>query len=196
MAISRFSTSRLTQGLPKYQSAWDQDGVAMGSIEPIASAICNGATNNTFFTNIPQHYQDLMVVANLRSARTGTDRENFNIGLDGLQSIYSHTQLVSDGSSLTSTRGTGQYYSYLGLVPSSTAGSGIFGTAVAHIMNYKNTTTFKTILSKTASDLNGSGQAVLGVGLIRRTAAIDQLFVSTEFTNTFGTITLYGIGAS
>ena len=60
MAISRFSTSRLTQGLPKYQNAWDQEGVALGAMHPIQTVYPVGAAVD--FLNIPQGYQDLMVV--------------------------------------------------------------------------------------------------------------------------------------
>jgi hypothetical protein len=169
-------------------------GNQFGAMVPIATAEVAGTSNNTFFSNIPQTFQDLMIVCSVRSARSGP-LESINIGINGQTFIYSSTRLIGNGSTATSIRGTNdQYFCYMGVVPAATSTSGIFGSAVFHILNYRSNTN-KTILSRTAADLNGSGETQLGVGLFRYTPAISDVFISTEFTNTTGTITLYGIRA-
>ena len=66
MAISRFSSSRVTQGLPKYQSAWDSDNVQQGALVPIQQIVATTNTADLTFNNVPQIYQDLMIVFNGR----------------------------------------------------------------------------------------------------------------------------------
>ena len=169
-------------------------GNQYGAMVPIATATPDGTSNNTFFSNIPQTFQDLMIVCSVRSARA-TPLENINIGINGQTGIYSSTRLIGNGSTATSVRGSNDtYFCYMGTIPAASSTSGIFGSAVFHILNYKSSTN-KTVLSRTAADLNGSGETQLGVGLIRYTSPMTDLFVSTEFTNTTGTITLYGIRA-
>lgn len=165
-----------------------------GALQRIAYQSVSGTSNNTIFNNIPQIYQDLIIVANLRAAQSAT-LENFNVGIVNQTNIYSQTALKGDGASATSFRGTGQYFCYLGTVPAANATSGIYGAAVCHILNYRSTTR-KTFLARTAADLNGSGEVYLSVGNVNYTSAITDLFVSTEFTNTTGTIELFGVKAS
>ena len=72
MAISRLSASRLTQGLPKYQSAWDQDGVAQGAMVPIQTiTMTNNSSAQFEFANVPQIYQDLVLIVSYTKT-TGT----------------------------------------------------------------------------------------------------------------------------
>jgi hypothetical protein len=165
-----------------------------GAIVPIAYGTPNGTSNYIQFNNIPQTYQDLMIVSSLRSDRSAT-LENFNVGIPTINNIYSFTKLIGNGSSATSTRNSGlaQYFCYLGSVPAATSTSGIYGSSTTHILNYKNTSTYKTVLARTAADLNGSGETVLGVGTMQTLTAITTLFVATEFTNMTGTVALYGI---
>lgn len=170
-------------------------GNQYGAMVPIATVDVAGTSNNTFFSNIPQTFQDLMIVCSLRAARSAA-LENINIGINNQTFIYSGTRLIGNGSTATSVRGVNdQYFCYMGVVPAATSTSGTFGSAVFHILNYKSSTN-KTVLSRTAADLNGSGETHLGAGLFRYTLPISDLFISTEFTNTTGTITLYGIRAA
>ena len=162
-----------------------------GAIVPIASATRTGDSNNTIFTNIPQTYQDLMIVANLRSAKSAMI-ENFNIGIYNQNNIYSQTRFYTNGSTMTSDRGTGQYFSYLGYVPAGYAAPYVYGSAIGHILNYTSSYN-KTFLVRTSSDAIGSGTIGFAVGLAQYTQPITSLFVATEFTNTYGTVNLYGI---
>jgi hypothetical protein len=164
-----------------------------GALVPIATATRTGDSNNTFFTNIPQGYTDLMIVANLRGSRADM-KEHFNIGINGQTGIYGYTRLYVNGNStVVSDRGSSQtYYPYLGYVPSAYATPYTYGAAVAHILNYTSSYN-KIVVARTSGDLNGTGYTGMAVGLYQYTSPITQLFVSTEFTGTYGTISLYGI---
>jgi hypothetical protein len=194
MAISRFAASRLTQGLPKYQSAWDQDVVALGAMHPIQTVYPVGAAVD--FLNIPQGYKDLMVVIRGRDLLIPGPNTSIYWGFNGtaVSGDNSWCELFSGGTSSSSSRATANQLSagyFLGL----NATAGIFSSAVFNIMNYSSSTTYKTVLMQTAADANGSGFVNFSVGSVKTsTAAVTQL----NFRNTFvagSSLTLYGIKA-
>lgn len=149
------------------------------------------------FTNIPQGYQDLMLVFNGRTTRAvTTDDCLIRFNNDGA-GINSWTVLNGSGSSATSYRNaSGNSFIVAGTVAGASATTGMVSTIICHILSYANTTTYKTMLSRAANDMNGSGTTQLTVGLYRSTAAITRLDVTqyTGYTAT-STATLYGIKA-
>jgi hypothetical protein len=195
MAISRFSTSRLTQGLPKYQSAWDQDGVEQGAVVPIASFTGTGITNGEqmTFSNIPQIYQDLMLVVHGTQSNTNGSA---TISINSLTGTpYSQTNLASDGGTIASSR-TANTNPASQIIHGSTT---IPVTQVHHFLNYANTSYNKTILTRHAHDKNNAGVSWITVSLARTTSAITTILVSSNQGSSFwGTdtrVTLYGIKA-
>ena len=168
--------------------------------EPIASFTVSGSsTNPVTFNNIPQTFTDLMLVIYGRS--TGTVQldttlayVNFNTGTNN----YSNTNFYTDGSSIVANRATNQVYFGFGAHPAGGATANVFGTEVFHILNYTNSTAFKTVLSQASSDLNGSGQMYMGVHLWRQTAAITRLdmYTSNPAWAAGSKLTLYGIKAA
>jgi hypothetical protein len=173
-------------------------GNQYGAMVPIASVTLAVAADPISFTNIPQIYQDLMFVINARGTKAAT-LENLVVYPNGLGGTTnaSDTRLIGDGSSATSVRSTNQPYNFLGNIPSASSTAGIFGATEVHVLNYTNTTTFKTFLNRSASDLNGSGNTILNVGLWRSTAAITSFDIYAESANYLAgtSITLYGIRA-
>ena len=173
-------------------------GNMYGAMVPIASVTLAVAADPISFTNIPQIYQDLMFVVNARGTKAAA-LENLVVYPNGLGGTTnaSDTRLIGDGSSATSVRSTNQPYNFLGNIPSASSASGIFGAVEIHILNYANTATFKTFLNRSASDLNGSGNTILNVGLWRSTAAITSFDIYAESANYLAgtSITLYGIRA-
>ena len=167
--------------------------------EPIASYTSNGTQNPISFQSIPQTYTDLVVVINGRA--TGTSAEdttlsyiNSNTGTNN----YSNTNFYTNGSSIISNRATNQVYFGFGTHPGGTATANIFGTEILHFLNYTNSTTFKTVLTQSSSDLNGSGSTFTTANLWRQTAAINRidLYVSGPYWESGSTLTLYGIKAA
>lgn len=167
-------------------------GNQFGAMVPIASA-ANGSAN---FGNIPQTYQDLYICGQLRGINANTI-EYGNITINGGSSC-SYTYLIGDGSSASSNRNTptGSTAMYLGLVPGGNATANVFGAYEIWILNYANTTTYKTVLWRLAADVNGSGQTELGVGTVLSTAAVTSANIYGSNGSATGTThSLYGIRA-
>jgi hypothetical protein len=174
-------------------------GNQYGAMVPIASYTADGTSNGFTFSNIPQTYQDLRLVMSYKSTDTSYGGLNLypNTGTPTDRSI---TGLQGDGSSATSWRyanAIGWYNYNPNLSSSLITGTGIFISTTWDILNYANTTTFKTGLVRVAADSNGSGVTSLIVNSLRNTAAISILTIYTAYGNyTAGsTATLYGIRA-
>ncbi len=180
----------LISGRTEYKSM--NAGNQYGAMVPIAYAT-NGSAN---FYNIPQNYQDLYMCGQIRGVN-GNTIEYGNIQLNSSSSNHSYTMLTGDGGSATSSRNTpvtGAFY--LGLIPGGNSTAGVLGTYQIWILNYANTSTYKTVLWRLAADQNGSGVTQMGVGLWSSTAAITAMNVfGSNGSGTGTTHSLYGIRA-
>ena len=167
---------------------------------PIATYVVSGTSTPTVtFSSIAGTYTDLVIVGNLGSETTNAfPYLQFN-GDTG--NNYSFTQLYSNGSSAISTRVTGT--SQLFNSDSSVKQGSINSNVIYDIMNYSNTTTFKTSLSRQNTVDAADYNAVLtAVGLWRNTAAITSVSIKltrggTPYNFSNGsTFSLYGIKAA
>lgn len=194
MAISRLSTSRVTQGLPKYQSAWDQD-TAQGAIEPIGSTLCDGSSASVNFSNVPQHYQDLMIVINGRSSYSGSFT-TYSVYLNNATyALTSFTSLVGDGVTLSSGRASNGSYGASILVQGVNSAAGYFAPSVTHILDYKGSNN-KLMISKYGADVNGGGYTGYQATLYRDTNPVTFVSLATNGSWVAGSrVTLYGIKA-
>ncbi len=168
---------------------------------PIAS-VDMGGSNSANFTNIPQTYQDLFVVFQTRTTQNASGLAQMWCWLNGTQDtsngLCSFTTLTGNGSAVNTGRNTNTNQIEIGQSPNLNATAGVFSTGTMHILNYTNTTINKTLLSRCAADLNGSGITELAVGLFRSTAAVTGLYFRADggATQVAGSIvTLYGIKA-
>jgi len=163
-----------------------------GAMVPIASVTFSSNNSAYFFTNIPQVYQDLMLVISQRGTSSGTRATFFGFNNLSASNTFSYTQLISDGSSATSVRNTSNQFQFESSCPLSTDTAGVFSSVVINILNYRNSSTFKSVLFRSAADFNGSGFTTLAAGLWQNTSAIDQINIRTGVA-TGSTYTLYGI---
>ena len=168
-------------------------GNMYGAMVPIASA-ANGSAN---FANIPQTYQDLYVVSQLRGVNANTVEYFFSYFNSNTAAIYSYTSLSGDGSSAGSSRtNIGNTSFFIGTGPGGNSTTGVFASLEMWILNYANTTTNKTILYRFSADQNGSGETRYGAGLFSSTVAVKELNVfGGNGTGTGTTHNLYGIRA-
>jgi hypothetical protein len=196
MAIRRFSTAE--PGV-KSNKFWDQD-TQQGAMVPIVTVTGTGTTGGEVIslTNIPQTYQDLMLVANMTTTSVSGANSitlSFNTGTGN---AYSQTILIGDGSSITSSRFTATSVFYP-MNNTNTLSSTFPASMVMHFLNYANTTAFKSVISRVALDKNGSGVTSLHAGEFLSTAAINRITFSSNEANNFWTgattFTLYGIKA-
>jgi len=150
---------------------------------PIATTTLGSAASSVTFSSISGSYTDLILVFNGTVTTSATSwglQFNSDTG-----SNYSNTALFGDGSSAGSNRATSQTNtvgSYSGTDQS---------TNIHQVMNYSNTTTNKTVLSRN----NGGGFVSARVALWRNTSAITSVTAITS-SNQFAsgsTFTLYGV---
>ena len=154
-----------------------------------------GSNGTITFSSIPSTYTDLRLVINGGITNTGWDtrwRINSDTGAN-----YSQTRITGDGSAAASGR-TANATKF-----ANNAGSGtnvLETTTLIDFLNYSNTTTYKTCLSR-GNDTATALSAI--VGLWNSTSAINSIFiycgasndgVSNLYAGT--TATLYGIAAA
>lgn len=139
------------------------------------------AVSSYTFTSIEQGYTDLVLVIGGAASSAQGMFLYFN---NDTGSNYSRTFVYGDGSSALSDRSANGKVLEIGSAIS---------TVTANIMNYSNTTTFKTTITRGGS---ASNLALAEVGLWRSTSAINRIDVvtGTGTINVGTTISLYGIG--
>jgi hypothetical protein len=150
---------------------------------PIASITLGATAASVTFTNIPQTYTDLVLIAKpADGANLGAYAVTFN---SDTGTNYSTTRLYGSGTTASSDRQTSQSNI------TSTWGGGTYNMYTTHIMNYANTTTFKTALTNISEDR----YVVLMAGLWRNTNAVTTIKIDTTGNNyaVNSTFNLYGI---
>jgi hypothetical protein len=187
-------------GLKKPRTVYPNMGLTSpyiyGALVPIASQVGTASGVEILFSSIPSTYQDLRLVINAIPSNAGSILGIYANQTTG--NTCSTTWLKGDGATPTSARATGNIIIYPGGTNST---STTIPTIYAlDILNYANTSRFKTVITRTASDLNGSGYTTLSAGLIQTTSAINALSLSTlnggYFWTGNTTATLYGIRAA
>jgi hypothetical protein len=158
--------------------------------EPIATQTLGSAASSITFSSIAGTYTDLRLVYSGKVTVTGKDvRVQFNGDTGG---NYSYTWLGGNGSSASSGRlANSAYIASYALVGSSSSPT----TMGIDIMNYSNTTTYKTCLLRNS---DAPSEVIAYAGLWRSTAAITSvtMFPNTDQFATGSTFTLYGIKAA
>ena len=160
----------------------------MSTYTPVASQTLSAATSSVTFSNVPQDYTDLIIVLNGTTNDSGTNNLRLQFNSDS-GSNYSATRLLGSGSAASSARDSNNTYAMVGDIASS-----LF-TSIIHINNYSNSTTYKTVLSRT-----GNANAYLGAyaAVWRSTNAINTITLATNPALTFmsgTTVSIYGIQA-
>jgi hypothetical protein len=167
-----------------------------GAVVPIAYATSAGSTSSIQFTSIPQGYQDLMIVSSARAGNAVSGASAYILINNNTSVNRSVTLLNGDGSSATSARYTGSTYEFVFSIPGASSTSGLFSSAISHILNYANATTYKNILTRNALDQNGSGAVQLTCNLLLSTSAVTSLNIINDGSNNWAagsTFALYGI---
>jgi hypothetical protein len=160
---------------------------------PIATQTLGSAVSSVTFSSIPSTYTDLILIANTGFVNTGSDNQ-FEARVNGDSgSNYSVTGLFGDGSSVYSYRQSNNTWIEMNRINYS-----LTNTIIMQLNNYSNTSTYKTIITRT----NGTATQISAtVNLWRSTSAINSISLSNYYagSNTFfagSTFTLYGIAAA
>ena len=168
-------------------------GGAADAMTAIASNTLVSDAASVTFTSIPSDYDDLMVSIYVRAETAGQNlyaRFNSDAG-----SNYSGTFLNGNGSSATSNSRTNASSLNVEYNNGILNGTNTFSSLTFHILNYANTSYYKTGISRHAGDNNGSGGTELCVQLWRSTSAISsiQFNMSSGNLRTGSVFALYGI---
>lgn len=161
--------------------------------EPIATTTLSSAQSSVTFSSISGSYTDLVLVISARMTAGGgasAIQAQFN---SDTGSNYSFTLLNGDGSSATSARSSNQTQAAIGL---GTDAAGEWSSNIVQIMNYSNSTTYKTVLAR--AGIAGDRVRAI-VSLWRSTSAITSITIINNGATTFvsgSTFTLYGIKAA
>jgi hypothetical protein len=150
----------------------------------LATTTVTSQTSYTF-SSIPSTYTDLVIIFGGVASAADTMAFRFN---SDTGSNYSDTVLKGDGTSAISNRRSNQTLGYYG-TPST-----VQSTVIGNIINYANTTTYKTAIGRGNS---ADSQVETRVLLWRSTAAINSVTILCGGGSTLtGTFTLYGIAAA
>lgn len=165
------------------------------TMTPIATQTLTASAATITFSNIPQGYTDLVIVTSLRGngATTGDDTVITFNGDSGTN--YSWTRMYGTGSVTGSSRNATTTLIRMARHAGASSAAGTFSSDITHILNYSNTTTYKTTISRA----NDSSLVETTTGLWRSTAAITSFSLGLMTSTTFesgSTVTLYGIKAA
>lgn len=161
------------------------------------TTVTGGSTTQITFSSISQSYTDLVLIAEMAPMPSITAiRFRFN---GDSSSNYAYVQLSGNGSSGTSTSDTNQVSGLVSGAISNTSNRSMF---VMNIMNYSNTTTYKTTINRGSRGIDTSLAATsLCASTWRSTSAINQVVVTPSFGGDIVIpagcmFTLYGIASA
>ena len=162
--------------------------------EPISTQTLASGSTSISFSSITSSYTDLVLVCNVFGTANYSGFIRFN-GDTG--SNYSTTMMQGNGSTATSSRASSQ--TSINVLSKNIGFDTTYPTnGIINIQNYSNSTTYKTVLSRTNVVRASAGETAAYVGLWRNNAAITSLtIISDGGTYETGSVfTLYGIKAA
>jgi hypothetical protein len=157
--------------------------------EAISSLTLSAVSSSITFSSIPQTFTDLILINNSLSASDNA-ANTIQFNSDG-GSNYSTTYMYGAGSSSASGRIPNSARIYTARTFTE------YSPGITHIMNYSNTTTYKSVLSRGNSP--GTTLVISYAGLWRSTAAITSINITGENGLNYSvgsTFSLYGIKAA
>ena len=170
---------------------------------PIATTTLGSDTVSYTFSSISGSYTDLVLVCSVKSAAgasTNDTRIDIRFNSDS-GTNYSDTYIRGNGTSASSGRDSNRtQIDEVSSIPINSASE--FGLFTYNIMNYSNTTTYKSVLCRGGITTSSAGStSVVGaqVALWRSTSAITSITIFAQGGNasvgfaTGSTFTLYGL---
>jgi hypothetical protein len=167
-------------------------GVVPGDFESIATTtVGSGGVASVTFSSIPATYTHLQIRGIVQLEQSGEMDLQFNSDTAANYSYHriygSGSSVVVEGAANTSQATVGYYVS----------AASIFNGFVIDILDYANTSKYKTIKSLNGTDTNGGGLIVFDSSSWRSTSAITSIkFFSKDISrdlNQYSSFALYGI---
>jgi hypothetical protein len=171
--------------------------VSTNSYESISTVTVGGGGQATIsFTSIPGTYTHLQIRAIARSAASNDYNVNIKLNSD-TGSNYAYHRLYGTGATAAAQAGSSLTYANIAAITtlnSETASA--FGAAIIDILDYANTSKYKTVRSLNGRDINGGGTINLHSGLWQSTSAITRIDFTGASADSFAqysSFALYGI---
>lgn len=173
------------------------------SFESIATVTVGaGGSSSITFSSIPSTYKHLQlrgIINSTKSGASGADSLELTMNSDAT-ALYSAHRLFGDGSGTTADGFATQNYAYFGIQPQTTSAVSYYSAVVIDILDYANTSKYKTFRSLMGFDANGSGRVGLFSGSWQSTNAINSIQIysdnrSANFTQ-YSSFALYGVKGS
>jgi hypothetical protein len=170
---------------------------ALTYFESIATvSVGSGGAANVEFTSIPATFTHLQIRYTCRSTAASVGQYDpvlirFN---SDTATNYSYHYLTGTGSAVNVSGGANSSSIFGGLFGYGNTNSA-FNAAVTDILDYTNTSKYKTVRTLSGVDNNGSGEVFFDSGSWRNTNAITQILLyppSGNFTE-YSSFALYGI---
>lgn len=171
------------------------------------TTVGSGGTTTISFNNIPQNYNDLMVVISIRSNRTfgGTPFDSIGYRFNNSTSGYSQKYVYGDGSNVSSSTLTtftpaSETWGRLegGTISSANTASNTFASIQMYIPNYAGSNNKSFGVDVVGENNATNGAAELNAGLWSSPTAISSIsFRDNNLGNIaqHSTVTLYGVKA-
>jgi hypothetical protein len=173
--------------------------VLAGSYYSIATTTVGvGGASSITFSSIPSTYTHLQIRLLGRTNRAAaSDYVTIILNSDS-GANYSYHYLQGDGSSATAGASTGSVYLFLDKLPGANASANVFGAAVFDLLDYTNTSKYKTNRSLGGYDNNGDGIIEFDSGNWRSTSSVTAITLTpgagTLFSQ-YSSFALYGVNA-
>jgi hypothetical protein len=171
-----------------------------GAYDALATVTVGASSvSSIVFAGIPTGYKHLEIRGITRDNRatTGQDLGTIRFNGDAGTNYARHRLYGSGGGSPSSDGGSGQnaMFGFIGVHANNTAG--FFGTGVFTILDYADTTKYKTLRGLTGDDQNGTGYIFLMSGLWMSTSAINSITLIPDSSSTgyvqYSSFALYGV---
>lgn len=148
-----------------------------------------GGSSSVSFSSIPSTYSHLQIRVMTLTTGVNTDvlmRFNSDSGTN-----YSQHYLYGTGAAASSGGAASQTYAPLGIE----GGTSAPGVAVCDVLDYKNTSKYKTVRSLSGDDQNGSGYLFMYSSAWLNTNAISSITITpgAGVFNQYSSFALYGV---
>lgn len=183
-----------------FASANQSQFISTTSYESIATqTVGAGGAATVTFSSIPQTFKHLQIRGIARGTSTSTyDRVDYRFNSDSGTNYARHLILAGGISTPESYGYTGQTFGAAAYVSGATLNSAVFGAVVIDILDYTNTSKYKTVKSIGGADGNGSQTYMnLASAVWQSTSAITSITIGPIEAATnlaqYSSFALYGI---
>lgn len=179
-----------------------QAAFAIGDYESIATVtVGSGGANPITFSSIPSTYTHLQVRYMGMTSRATYGQDAMNVTFNGVGGTsYARHDIRADGSAVSAGAGTSQSNIDLNYATLGTTVSSYPGVGIIDILDYANTSKYKTVRYLGGVDENGTiagfpGAIVYASGLFQSTNAISSITFTPQLAAfaQYTSFALYGI---